>query len=425
MDKELSVLDILKPIWLKKTEVISVFILVSTFILCSVYLSKQFLNTEPKLQHHQDLEFNSKLDQKYITDFINELVIKDAYEENNLIPSDNSNISLVNSSSRYDVMRSIILDETEELLIKLNNLEASDKTEQNLWGEYLDLDSKYHQLIVYDENLTNVEAKKVINTIIKNFNDYQDANNILSLDIITKIGFDTRINDLLYLNNRTQEVIDLIRDYKSELNNLAIDVSELKYNATRITSYIYKIDPSLFAQNMKRLKHQIIQNKLLKENLLQLHDKFYLGYNASEFQNTESQLSADSITQLIDLGSNISDLENKEKLTDAIFQIDLRINELENKIFDLNSIQSVFLLNYTPLNIEEINNEVRNIVNLINENIDVIRQSANESAVYIRGNIFVKYDYKANYNVTSFSFLLISIFMLFYLPSIYIRYYYK
>ena len=247
----------------------------------------------------------------------------------------------------------------------------------------------------------------------------------MSLDTISMVGFDVENADLLYLNNRLQEVIDHIREYTSELNNLAIDISELSFNANILMFHIYNIDPSLFGQNMKKLEHQIIQNTLLKENLLKLHDKFYLGYNSSEFKNSESQLSVDSITQLIDLGGNISELENKEKLTDAIYRIDLKINELENKIFDLNSVQSIFLLNYKQLSTDEINSEVKGVVDLINENIDAIRQSVNEQAVYTRGNIFVKYDYKANYNVGVFSFLIISIFMLFYMPTIYIRHYYR
>tara|TARA_B100000787_G_C16180463_1_gene291494 strand:+ start:393 stop:1679 length:1287 start_codon:yes stop_codon:yes gene_type:complete len=428
MNKELSILDIISPIWIKKIEIVFVLISVSLFVYCSVYLSKKILNTEPDLQHHQDLQFNNKLDQKYISNFINEMVIVDAYKENNLILSNGNasdNISLVNSSSRYDVMRELILDETGELIINLNNLASSDKIKQNLWDEYLNLDSKYHQLIFYDNNLTSLESKKVISTIINNFNDYHSTKNTMSLDTISMIGFDVENADLSYLNNRLQEVIDHIREYTSELNNLAIDISELSFNANILMFHIYNIDPSLFGQNMKKLEHQIIQNKLLKENLLKLHDKFYLGYNSSEFKNSESQLSVDSITQLIDLGGNISELENKEKLTDAIYRIDLNINELENKIFDLNSVQSIFLLNYKQLSTDEINSEVKGVVDLINENIDAIRQSVNEQAVYTRGNIFVKYDYKANYNVGVFSFLIISIFMLFYMPTIYIRHYYR
>ena len=89
--------------------------------------------------------------------------------------------------------------------------------------------------------------------------------------------------------------------------------------------------------NLERLEQSIEQKASLKDNLEELHVTFYKDTEEAGVKNntTDTQLTVDSVSQLIDLGKDFSQLNNKMDLIDNIYEIDLNISALEKNIFDL------------------------------------------------------------------------------------------
>ena len=422
MNEETSIIDIIKPLWIKRVEIIIVLPLTCAIIFFTVYLTKQIVNIEPTIYYHQDLEFHNKLEQKYLDNFINERFIDGIYKDNGLVSNDISkNIFILNSSSRYDVIKKNIYEDTEELIIRLNGIEDLTQTERDLWNHFLNLDSKYYQLVINDDNLTDIEAKKIILSIINRFNNYHQKNNTLNLNLMRKIGFDANNNSFLYLHNRLQEAVDLLNDNEKSFHNLETDSTELSYKASVLMSNIYSKDPYPYELSLKKMEQRIEQYKSLKANLSTLYRDFYISEKPKPSDNLGNQLTIDSITQLIDLGKDISELKNTVKLTDTIYEINMTINNLENKIFDVKSLKLLFELDDTLLSKEQIKNEIQELLSEINNNVGSIEKSKSELAVSVRGNTYLKSDYRKDFSVTLLTSLSTLIFALLYLPSVYLR----
>ena len=86
MDKEITIIDIIKPLWLRKYELIFSIVLFAILTSGSLYLVSEILNHDSKKYYHQDVRFNSELDQKYVQLLSDPDLLRKSYLENGLDP---------------------------------------------------------------------------------------------------------------------------------------------------------------------------------------------------------------------------------------------------------------------------------------------------------------------------------------------------
>ena len=361
MDKEITFTDLIKPLWLRRYELILSVLLITVLTYCSLYLLSEKLNIDAKKFYHQDIRFNTELDQKYFQLLSDPDLIKKSYLANSLDPFDNEIVfDVVNHSSRYDAMKENVIEETAELFVRTLDVEIG-KEEKSIWETYLNLDTTYHQIFFADASLTQIESKIIISDIVERFNSMINKNNFLSSNLFPEIAFDKSETNLLYLNNRLQKVIAVIDQFEEQFQENNFDAGETKYKSNVLMAHIFNKDPSPLKTNLEKLEQDIEQNASLKDNLEELHSKFYEDNAETSLTNTDTQLTVDSVSQLIDLGKDFSQLNNKMDLIDTIYDIDLRISSLEKSIFELKSIQKLYLANYSPISLIQIRNETTNI----------------------------------------------------------------
>ena len=84
MDKEITFADLIMPLWLRRYELILSVLLITVLTYCSLYLLSEKLNYDAEKIYHQDIKFNSELDQKYIQLLSDPNLI--SYLENELDP---------------------------------------------------------------------------------------------------------------------------------------------------------------------------------------------------------------------------------------------------------------------------------------------------------------------------------------------------
>ena len=151
MDKEITFTDLIKPLWLRRYELIFSVLFITVLTFCSLYLLLEKLNYDAEKIYHQDIKFNSELDQKYIQLLSDPNLIRKSYLENGLDPFGNEIVfDVINHSSRYDAMKENIIEETAELFVRTLDVEIG-KEEKSIWETYLNLDTTYHQLIFADQ----------------------------------------------------------------------------------------------------------------------------------------------------------------------------------------------------------------------------------------------------------------------------------
>jgi len=423
MDKEVSVSDVIRPIWQKKYELIFASLLIFILTSCAVYLISEKINHDAKKYHIQDIKFNPKLDQKYFALIEEKEIITKSYLDNELDPSqEGKEISLINHSSRYDAMKENIIENTAEVFVR--SLDVSiNKKEKSMWETYLNLDTNYFQLVFYDPSLTEIESKIVITSIIRNFNDYISDRNYLKAEIIGEIAFDPIDKSLLYINNRLQEVNNVINDNSNEFKIINFDAQELNYKSKVLMAHIFNQDPSPLGKILESKQQKISQNESLKTSLEDLYDKFYVNNVETNLTNIDAQLTVDSVSQLIDLGKDFSQLNNKMELLDAIYDIDLNVAELENSIFELKSIQKLYLKNYMPLNLQQIYNATKNIIINVNSKIETLDRYRLENGAYIIGNTFIYVDDKFKSNTLTIIISIVLFYFIMHTISIYFRKY--
>ena len=134
-------------------------------------------------------------------------------------------------------------------------------------------------------------------------------------------------------------------------------------------------------------------------------------------------MTVDSVSQLIDLGKDFSQLNNKMELLDAIYDIDLNVAELENSIFEIKSIQKLYLKNYKPLNQQQIYNATKNIIINVNSKIETLDRYRLENGVYIIGNTFIYVDDKFKSNTLAIIISIVLFYSTMHIISIYFRKY--
>ena len=390
MEQEISIADIIRPLWLRKYELIVSIVLIAVLTSCSLYLFSAKVNYSNKKIYHQDIKFNTGLDQKYIQLILDPDLLRKSYLENGLDPfNEGIEFAVVNHSSRFDAMKENLLEDNIELLVKTLDIDQN-KTGISLWETYLNFDTGYYQLVLTDNNLTDIETKIIIASVIKNFNLMINSNNFLNSSSFPEIAFNNSDKNLLYLNNRLQKISAVLAEFEEEFNENNFDAGEKKYQTDVLMAHIYNMDPSPLATNLEELSQNIKQNVSLKGNLEELHSRFYEDNQGTGFTNIDTQLNVDAVSQLIDLGKDFSQLNNKVKLIDAIYDIDLKITSLENSIFKLNSIQKLYLKNYKPISVEEIYEKTAKLSEILNYNINLMNEKEFQQAVFTVGEIYTK-----------------------------------
>ena len=421
MDKEITFTDLIKPLWLRRYELIFSVLLITVLTFCALYLLSEKLNYDAEKIYHQDIRFNSELDQKYIQLLSDPDLMRKSYLENGLDPFDKEIVfDIINHSSRYDAMKENVVEGTAELFIKTLDVKIG-KDERSMWEAYLNLDTAHHQLIFADANISDIESKIIISDILNRFNLMIISNNFLNSSIFPEIAFDQNETNLLYLNNRLQQIIFVINQFREKFQENNFDAEEVKYKSNVLMAHIFNKDPSPLITTLETLEQDIEQNASLKVNLQELHSKFYIDNAETSLTNTDTQLTVDSVSQLIDLGKDFSQLNNKMDLIDTIYDIDLNISSLEKSIFELNSIQKLYLNNYEPISLDQISFEAGKLAEILNYNIRLMNKKEYQQAVFTVGDIYIKKNNMLETNFILITILIIFAYSILHIISIYFR----
>ncbi len=182
------------------------------------------------------------------------------------------------------------------------------------------------------------------------------------------------------------------------------------------------MDPSPLVTNLEELEQSIAQNESLKDNLEELHSTFYENDQGTALTNTDTQLTVDSVSQLIDIGKDFSQLNNKKELIDTIYDIDLNISYLENSIFKLNSIQKLYLKNYKSIPVDQIHEETVKLTKILNYNINLMNEKEFQHSVFTVGDIYIKQDKKFENNIILIITLITLLYATLHIIFIYLRY---
>ena len=421
MEQEISIADIIRPLWLRKYELIVSIVLIAVLTSCSLYLILAKVNFDTKKYYHQDIKFNTSLNQKYIQLILDPDLLRKAYLENGLDPFNKGvEFKIINHSSRFDAMKEILLEDNIELLVKTLDIDQN-KSGISLWETYLNFDTGYYQLVLTDKNLTDFESKIIITSVIKNYNLMINSNNFLKSKLFPEIAFNKNDKNLLYLNNRLQKIGAVLGEFEENFKENNFDAGETRYQTDVLMAHIYNMDPSPLVTNREELEQSILQNASLKKNLEELHSRFYEDDQGTGLTNTDTQLTVDSVSQLIDLGKDFSQLNNKKELIDTIYDIDLRISFLENSIFKLNSIQKLYLKNYKPISKEQIHEKTIKLINILNYNINLMNEKEFDNSVFTVGEIYIKQSKKFDTNIVLIVTLITLLYATLHIIFIYLR----
>jgi hypothetical protein len=317
-------------------------------------------------------------------------------------------------------MKENVVEDTAELFVKTLDIEIGEE-ERSMWEAYLNLDTAHHQLIFADANITEIESKIIISDIINRFNLMIISKNFLNSSLFPEIAFDQNETNLLYLNNRLQQIIFVINQFREKFKENNFDAEEVKYKSNVLMAHIFNKDPSPLITTLETLEQDIEQNASLKVNLQELHSKFYIDNAETSLTNTDTQLTVDSVSQLIDLGKDFSQLNNKMDLIDTIYDIDLNISSLEKSIFELNSIQKLYLNNYEPISLDQIRFETEKIVETLNYNIRLMNEKEYQQAVFTVGDIYIKQNSRFQINPILITILIMFTYAILHIISIYLR----
>jgi hypothetical protein len=317
-------------------------------------------------------------------------------------------------------MKENVVEDNIELLIKTLDLDL-EEDERSLWENYLNLDTEYYQLVFVDENLSKLESNIIISSTINNFNLMINSNNYLNSSLSPEVAFDENEINLLYLNNRLQTINAALEEFKEKFKENNFDAGEAKYKSNVLMAHIYNKDPSPLETNLEKLRESIAQNKSLKENLEELHIKFYEDNKETSLTNTDTQLTVDSVSQLIDIGKDFSQLNNKMDLIDNIYDIDLSISSLEKNIFELNSIQKLYLMNYEPIPVDQVFAQTKVLIDILNYNIRLMNKKEYQQAIFTLGDIYIKKNKMLEINFPLFAILIIFMYSILHIISIYLR----
>ena len=423
MKDEITLIDIIRPLWLRRYELVFSVLLVTVLTSCLLYVLSETINHNAEKIYHQDIKFNSELDQKYVQLLSDPNLIRKSYLENGFDPFIGEIVfDIINHSSRYDAMKENVEEDTAELLVKTFDVEI-DEEDRSVWETYLNLDTTSYQLIFEDKNLTGIEARIIISDILDRFNLMINAGNYLGSEILAEVAFDQNNENLLYINNRLLRVRKLLYDYNVQFQENNFDAEEAYYRADVLMAHIYNKDPSPLITTLEGYQQNIEQKASLKDNLEELHITFYKDTEESNVKNNSSdtQLTVDSVSQLIDLGKDFSQLNNKMDLIDNIYDIDLSISSLEKNIFELNSIQKLYLMNYEPIPVDQVFAQTKVLIDILNYNIRLMNKKEYQQAIFTVGDIYIKQNRWLETNIALIAIVMIFLYSILHIISIYLR----
>lgn len=330
-------------------------------------------------------------------------------------------------------MKNFIINDTEELLINLLNKEKNGENQnvskESLWQNYLELDSDYYQIIFSDPKLSKFKSQKIVSHLIRDFNIEMHKKNALKNDQIPLYDFNISYEDDLefnlgYITNKLNNIVKLLKENEADFVNLGADVSELLYIIDNINSQIYKIDDNHILLLTEKLKFEISQMIDLKKDLNILYQSFANTGSKGIENGKDTQVTVDAITQLIDLGKNISSQDFSKTIMESLYQIDIDIKLLESELFDINSMINLYPNSSTELkskNIEFIIEKSNEIIDEVNHYTKLANETKYDLAVYEIGNILEKKDIKYDFNIFLLSLVASIIVFFSYIISVYFR----
>lgn len=420
----------IKSLWLKKYNIIFYTFIFASILFSFLLILKEFINYETPTYYHQDIRFNKSLDQALYSELISEERIERAFESLS-IDSKNlnaSSLSLLNSSTRYEEMKKFIVTDTEELLINLlttdnkNDL-SNNASRENLWESYLNLDSNYYQLLLNNEGLTKTLSMQVIKYVIDDFNNEMIAKNTLKIDTIPLIDFKyingDRNNNLDYISDRLDIASTIIRENQGSFENIGVDISDLSFKIKNLNSEIFDKDPRYLNQQIAKLEFEINQNIKLNSDLSRLYTEFEDNGSIIE-EGKETQVTVDAISQLIELGRDMSREDFTQKIMLELFNIEIERNELEIELFNL-KLPSLATISNEVNDLKSIYLKSENLIELVNSYSNIVNMNMREIPVYRVGNILENSEFK--YDIKVFTITLASslIFLFIYVISLYLR----
>ena len=424
MEKEINIFDIIKPIWGARYSILLNLIL-SVMITYSVFsIASYVLEINKSKYWLQDISFNEKMAKSNITNFLNDERIKRAYKFINLSyskDSESSGVSLLKGTSRFDVLKDTVLADSEELLINVIG-EKDDEDIVNFWNNFLNLETSYYQIVLKDENLTELQAGFIISELINDFNYDYTKSNSLNLDKIGSVTYDNKIDSYVYLNNRLSVAKSILQNNSIAFKNINYDSSEVVYRINKLLLQIYNEDPSPLEISLEKLNFQIQKNQELKQKLQLLHSRFYNSPEQLNAGENPSQITVDAITQLIDIGKEFSQLDYQENIIKSVYDIDLSIKSIEQDIFDMNSLKKQYLQeNHSELSIDEMIDITSGIIQELNSNIEILDSYNSELPLYYIGNTYSKIDSKFDINVNLFVLFTSILYLAIYIINIFYR----
>ena len=423
MEKELNILDIIKPLWDARYSILLNLTLFVMLIFSVVSLAAYLIQINSDRYWQQDVSFNIKMEQSNVNNLLNDERIKSAYKSAGLTyvkdPEINK-LTLLKGTSRFDVLKNTVLADAEELLINVIN--EKDEDIVNFWDSLLNLDTFYYRIILRDKNLTDLQAGLIINELIADFNHDYASSNALNYSKVGNITFDPTVNTYVYINNRLTVAKSILQQYTDAFRSINFDASELVYRVNKLLLQIYNEDPSPLEISLEKLDYQIQKSRELKQDLESLHERFYNSPEQLNSVEGPSQITVDAITQLIDIGKEFSQLDYQENIIQNVYNIDLSIKSLEQQIFDMISLKKQYLIeSHVELSKDEMNNIAMRIIEETNRNITILDSFNSELALYYIGNTYKKIDSKFDVNKYLFVIFASIIFLTIYIFNIYYR----
>ena len=425
MDKEVNLLDLIKPIWSARYSILLHLSLFVMIVVSLFSLLAYVVDINKNRYWLQDISFNENISQSAISNFLNDERIRRAYQSANLNYVKNpateiDNLTLLKGSSRFEVLKDTILLDAEEILINVINEEEKSDDIVSFWNNFLNLESFYYKIALYDESLTDLQAQMVISELINDFNyDYISP---LNRNKIGNLSYDPDINTYVYLNNRLAAAKSILTSNIDNFKLINFDAGEIIFRIDKLLLQIYNEDPSPLEQSIEKLDFEIKSSIELKQKLENLHTKFYTSSENVNTSENPSQITVDAITQLIDIGKEFSELNYQENIIESVYNIDLSIKSIEQQIFDMQALKKqYFLEDHVQLSKDEMNNIARGIIMDLNLNIDTFDSYNSELPLYYIGNSYKKTDSKDIINVTLFVIISTMLYLAIYILNLFYR----
>ena len=227
--------------------------------------------------------------------------------------------------------------------------------------------------------------------------------------------YDYIIDRLLYVKN-------VLSNNASVFENLNYDSSEVAFIADSLIFYIAADNIELRKRKINSYKYEISQLESLVLSLNELYNTFYTDTSSISNSNSDAELTVDAISQLIELGKDMSQINDRGELVDTIYDLNIKKNNIQSKIYDLENgvIATDLSINYFSR--EDISSEAYKIIDELNTVIRTFNQSNKALAVIPIGESYKQISYRMSYNVVLYSILISFVFFVFYISSVIFKY---